>query len=375
LVPSFLAIVATATVALACSDGDEGGGGGASSSGGAACIAAGLTLIPLQDRGIVDLSWANDRVVFVTKDLRAVDGRANIEVMAVDGSGRTVLYADSAARRLRGVRAEGDTVFFLEAIERNGRTEFELMSVPVAGGTPSRLGTEDFKESRIFAADAQFVYLSKILVTGQVFLRVARAGGGVETIATLPGVGTPSQATLAGGQIYFRAGKSGGGEPSQLYRVAANATNGTAERLLPGGDLSICDLNLAGFVPTPTRLACGYRTFKTAALDGTDIRTIATSAVGEFSYVLLRGDGETLFVMDAPNKGRAARIGTIGADGAGRVELACDVGLVQSRNAYLSFPVVTEYDVAVSPTHFFWIEAVQEGTVSRFALRAAERRR
>lgn len=228
--------------AVACSGGDGGGAGGSSSGspadGGTTTLADGAvvpadggdggacppapTLVLAAAAGSIDVS--GDEVVFMDNDggvdfLSATDKTKAVRKVKLDGTGDTVLYAAVAKHQINDVKTVGATVFFLES-ERDdfGNEATSLLSMPVAGGTPTLIGKHvdptvglDFDRlDAIVAADADSVYVARGAASGEGSLWRFVIAGGAESLLYRGSIKSKPQ--KVGGDFYFLTGEIPSGQ-------------------------------------------------------------------------------------------------------------------------------------------------------------------
>jgi hypothetical protein len=378
--PLLLGLVPAVLVAFAvgCSPSAESGGvapdggsptgeGGTTADGGAtgdsaapaSCDVVTANVLGDDIKELSNLQLAGASLVFLSADLTLATPPA-IEKIQQDGTGRTTLYTPAGDRRVHSLHVQGDRVLFLEQDNAATIPAEELWSIPLAGGTATRLGTATFDAARIIGSDATHLYVWSLtsMPVGTHFDRVDLVSGVVENVAISTDRGGPGQVTLSGNDIFFFAGKTGGDASiSDIFRFAKTGS-GVTPTILPGGTDALCDSRLGGIYATPTKLACGFGGVKAADRDGANITVVVPrDLLHPASRILVGSDAETLYVMD--REGQQAGTGKlykVASSGGALAPVACDMSEVQSRLLDAVFPLQTEHELVIGATDTFWIE-------------------
>jgi len=370
-----------ASVALvACSDGETSDSSdpssGASSGGDEGCTVLASTVLADGPKQLSDIGLAGEQLVFVSDD-EAVAIPPTIERVNTDGSGRVSLHVPSGTRRVIDIQLLDDQVYFLEEETADPIPAPELWSIPVAGGTATRVGLSTFHAGRFFGADASHVYIAQDTdqPVGSTFDRVEVATGTPVRVATSPAnTGTPTQFSMTASEVFYVAGTTGpGGGAKDLYRFAKNLVAQTPAKVLPSGLSDLCDIDLGGVYTTPSKIGCGFSALRVGNHDGTGIvELVAKDALRPASIILVGSDSEFFYLHDSTGKTtRTSNLRRIASQGGEIAPIACDLGPLQNRLHRAFFPIQTEYEVIVGTTHVYWVE--MSGSVSdpKWTLRRA----
>lgn len=356
--------------------GSSGASSGNSSSGSVACTAVGRTVLADEPKQISALSATSSKLVFLATEQSATLA-TTIDTANLDGSGRTTLYAPTGADRVIGARAAGDDVVFLLEDTSTPVPAPELYKVSASGGTPVRVGGETFREGRLYASTAQYIYIVRNTTTpvGSVYERVDLASGATVQMASSPAsTGTPVQVGLAQNETFFIAGVAGAGNnPQDIYRFDVTLTGQTASKVFPGGLRDLCSSVLDGLYATPTKLGCGFSALKASNRDGSEItELVAADVLKPTANRLVATDAEFFYVYDssneAPNTAGLYKVNSAGGD---RLPIACDVGAVQNRMMRGTFPIAPEFEVFVHQADVWWVEV--DATAKSWSIRATQK--
>lgn len=356
---------------LPTGDGGPGadGGPGPGSDGGDAgtsptCTVLGTNAIANEPKQLSNLEVTATSVVF----LSVPDGAAppaSIEKMNLDGTGRTTLYTSAGDRRIHSMKVQGDVAYFFETDNAATIPVDELWSIPLAGGTPTRVGTVSFDGPRFIGSDAANLYVAYDAAAANAihFDRVVLASGTVENAALLPDRAGANMTSITGNDVFFWAAKTGAdANVADIFRFDKTAT-AAAPTALPGGVDALCDIRTAGLFSTPTKVACGFSGLNAYGHDGSGLSPLIPKDLTHLGpNVLVGSDAETLYVF---NREKALQgVGTIvkiSSSGGAITPVACDLSTLQNRLVDASFPVQTEYEVTVGATDVYWIEKRQSG--------------
>lgn len=367
-------------------DGSDGHGSAGSSADGSThgdataggcAAAASRSLLADHPRGLTGLSVVDGG------DLVALSVAVGTptQVVRVDGQdgGATTLFESQGDRRIESLIAAGDTIYYLERDNADPLGAAELFTLPIAGGTPTRVGDVGFDVGRLFAVADGYVYNWRDTdqPVAAVFERVDVAAAAIERIATTAdGTGTPFHVTLSGDTIFFMQGFAGAGasEPVHVYAMAKDADDVAPDDLFQAPTDDPCFGPLGGLFATPTKLACGYADVFVRDRDGGNPTALLESMSLDPGYLLGAADGENLYVLQviAPGGAQDGRIVRIASSGGELVDIACDVGPIGNPLIDGFFPDQTEYEIAFGDTEMFWIEAGNDDAGNpRYAVRAA----
>lgn len=335
--------------------GSDGGDGGTSPT----CTVLGANAIANEPKQLSNLEVTATSVVF----LSVPDGAAppaSIEKMNLDGTGRTTLYTSTGDRRIHSMKVQGDIAYFFETDNAATIPVDELWSIPLAGGTPTRVGTVSFDGPRFFGSDAANLYVVYDAAAANAihFDRVVLASGTAENIALLPDRAGANMTSISGNDVFFWAAKTGAdANVADIFHFDKTAAAATPT-MLPGGVDALCDIRLGGMYSTPTKLACGFSGLNAYGHDGSGLSVIIPKDLLQSGpNVLVGTDAETLYVFNRQTSatGVGAMMKVPSAGGA-VTPVACDLSTLQNRLVNAFFPVQTEYEVTVGSTDVYWIE-------------------
>jgi hypothetical protein len=357
----------------ASSGGSSGSGGGSSDGGATGCTASGTDVVASDANQLSGLSFVGDRLAFLSNDL-SLTNPATIDTVRLDGTGRTTIHTPTGQRRVSSLVTAGSVVYFLE-LNEDDIPVLELFSVPVAGGTATRLGTDTFDGARFVGADDTNLYLEWTTdqPAGAVFARVSETSGTMAKAATQPDVGSPFYPQVSGDSVFFVATTSGDPITTSAYGFPKDGANVTPTKLWsadPAHDT--CYLSIGGFVATPTKLVCGLFGVESHARTGGPATVVIPKDMTQRAYQLVASDGENLYLDTPPESATAfGSLYRVPTSGSPITPIACDVHDLANHLADGTFPIQVEFEVITGDDQLYWIEKTQTDTDAAWSIRHA----
>ncbi|HEX4341015.1 MAG TPA: hypothetical protein VH062_34135 [Polyangiaceae bacterium] len=341
--------------------------------GGGSCSVSGTDLTTDATHQLSGLSFGGDRLAFLSSDLTLTDA-PTIDTVHTNGTGRTTIYTPTGERRVNALITHGTTVYFLELNDDPSPMQ-ELFSLPVAGGTATRLGAATFNAARFVGADDTSLYLvwDTDQPVGAVFARIVETTGAKATAATLENVATPFYPQLSGDSIYFVDSTIGDPITTNTYGFPKAGADVTPTLLWTSNDTTdTCYLGIGGLTATPTKLVCGLFGVESHARTGGTGAVVVPKDLTMRANEVVASDAENVYLntppMDSTSVGTLQRVASTGG---AITPIACDVRELENHMADGVFPIQNEFEVIVGGDQLYWIEKNVSTADTTWTIRSA----